>query len=396
MAQGREVALVVLACTLGALALRALGLVLDRRLTGLVRLPRRRVLVGASTGAVLAVVALALVVGAPQAVERQFERFVAQDQVETADLRERLTTPANNGRIDHWRTALIGFEVAPVRGTGAGTYALLWDQERQREYQVEDAHSLYLEMLAELGVVGLVLIVVVVGVVLIGLLLRVRGPSRGVAAGLLGAALTWVLHAGIDWDWEMPAVTVWFFAIGGLAVARRVTGGSDGDDARPARTSAQGPPRLVRLLAALGCLLLAVVPARIALSAGALEDSARAFARGDCATAVDRALDATGTLAVRPEPFAILSYCDVRLGAPALGVRAMEKAVARDPHNWEYAYGLALVRASAGLDPRAAARRALALNPREGMVREMLARFGETEDPREWRKRALAMRLPVD
>ncbi len=321
---------------------------------------------------------------------------MAQDQVETADLRERLTTPANNGRIDHWRTALIGFEVAPVRGTGAGTYALLWDQERQREYQVEDAHSLYLEMLAELGVVGLVLIVVVVGVVLIGLLLRVRGPSRGVAEGLLGAALTWVLHAGIDWDWEMPAVTVWFFAIGGLAVARRVTGGSDGDDARPARTSAQGPPRLVRLLAALGCLLLAVVPARIALSAGALEDSARAFARGDCATAVDRALDATGTLAVRPEPFAILSYCDVRLGAPALGVRAMEKAVARDPHNWEYAYGLALVRASAGLDPRAAARRALALNPREGMVREMLARFGETEDPREWRKRALAMRLPVD
>lgn len=179
-------------------------------------------------------------------------------------------------------------------------------------------------------------------------------------------------------------------------MARRVTGGSDGDDARPARTSAQGPPRLVRLLAALGCLLLAVVPARIALSAGALEDSARAFARGDCATAVDRALDATGTLAVRPEPFALLSYCDVRLGAPALGVRAMEKAVARDPHNWEYAYGLALVRASAGLDPRAAARRALALNPREGMVREMLARFGETEDPREWRKRALAMRLPVD
>jgi hypothetical protein len=200
---------------------------------------------------------------------------------------------------------------------GAGTYALLWDQERQREFQVEDAHTLYLEMLGELGVVGLLLILVVVGVVLIGLLLRVRGPSRGVAAGLLGAALTWVLHAGIDWDWEMPAVTVWFFAIGGLAVARRVTGGSDGDDARPARTSAQGPPRLVRLLAALGCLLLAVVPARIALSAGALEDSAQAFAQGDCATAVDRALDATGTLAVRPEPFAILSYCDVRLGAPA-------------------------------------------------------------------------------
>lgn len=193
-----------------------------------------------------------------------------------------------------------------------------------------------------------------------------------------------------------PSVTVWFFALGGLAAARPVAEGEEGDDARPARTSGQGPPRLVRLLAALGCLLLAVLPARIALSGGELEHSARAFARGDCTTAVDRALDATEVLAVRPEPFAILGYCDVRLGVPALGVRAMEKAVARDPDNWEYAYGLALVRASAGLDPRAAARRALQLNPREGMVREMFARFGESDDPREWRKRALEARLPTD
>jgi hypothetical protein len=396
IAQGREVALVVLACTLGALALRALGLMLDRRLTGVVRVPSRRVLVAGSTVAVLALAAGALALGAPQVIERQFERFATQDQVETTDLRERLTTPANNGRLEHWRTALAGFDRAPVRGTGAGTYALLWDQERQSEFQVEDAHSLYLEMLAELGVIGLMLVVVVVGIVLVGLLLRARGPSRAVAAGLLGAALTWALHAGIDWDWEMPAVTVWFFAIGGLALARPVARSDEGDDTGAKRTGGHGLRPLVRLLAALGCLLLAVVPARIALSGGALEDSARAFARGDCAAAVDRALGATEALAVRPEPFAILSYCDVRLGVPALAIRAMEKAVARDPRNWEYAYGLALVRASAGLDPRPAVRRALELNPLEGMVLEMLARFGETEDPQKWRRQALDAPLPVD
>ncbi len=395
IAQGRELAVLVLGCTLGALVVRALGLVLDRRLAGLVRKPSRRVLTAAATATVLAIVAVGLVAGAPQAVERQFDRFVTQDQVETADVRDRLTTPANNGRIDQWRSALVGFEREPLRGTGAGTYALLWDEERPREYQVEDAHSVYIEMLGELGAIGLGLLVVAVGVVLLGLLLRSRGAGRGVAAGLLGAAVAWVLHAGVDWDWEMPAITVWLFALGGLALAAPVAPGDNGDEQVPHRPAVRGLPPLVRIVAALALLLLAVVPARIVLSGGALSESAAAFARGDCGAAVDRALDASEALAVRPEPYAILGYCDVRLGLPELAVRAMENAVARDPANWEYAYGLALVRANAGLDPRPAASRALELNPLEGMVNQLVDGFEETEDPREWRRQALAARLPT-
>ncbi|MBA3852449.1 MAG: O-antigen ligase family protein [Chloroflexi bacterium] len=386
IAQGREVALVVLACTLGALALRALGLMLDRRLTGVVRVPSRRVLVAGSTVAVLALAAGALALGAPQMIERQFERFATQDQVETTDLRERLTTPANNGRLEHWRTALAGFDRAPVRGTGAGTYALLWDQERQSEFQVEDAHSLYLEMLAELGVIGLMLVVVVVGIVLVGLLLRARGPSRAVAAGLLGAALTWALHAGIDWDWEMPAVTAWFFGAGGLALA---------SGSRPGAPDGRRLPKLQRVGLALGCLLLAVVPARIAFSEARLDDGRQAFARGDCAGAVDSALGSIDALAVRADSYVILGYCDVRLGLPDLAVRAMDGAVARDPGNWETHYGRALVLGAAGRDPRPAARRALALNPLAPLAREAVDGFA-TDDPQTWRRRALEARLPVE
>jgi hypothetical protein len=150
------------------------------------------------------------------------------------------------------------------------------------------------------------------------------------------------------------------------------------------------------VLVALGCLLLAVVPARIFLSQGALEESAQAFARGDCRAAVDGALDATAALDSRPEPYAILGYCDVRLGVSRLGVQAMENAVARDPGNWEYHYGLALVRGAAGLDPRPAVRRALELNPRSGMVIRAVRRFTEAEGPREWRRVALQASLPVD
>lgn len=400
VAQGREVAAVVGACTVVALVVRLLLLALDRRLAT-VRIPRPRRAVAWGGGVALAVIVAfsTVLAGAPAAIDRQVDRFVAGDSVREADVRDRLVNLGNNGRLYQWRVALDGYEREPLHGTGAGTYALLWDRDRPAEYQVEDAHSLYLEMLAELGIVGLVLTALAVGLLLVGLLTRARGPDRAVGGALFGAALAWALHAGIDWDWEMPAVTIWLFAAGGLALAARVdlsageAAASGGAERRERRVGGRG---LGRVLVALGCLVLAVVPVRILLSQGALEESAQAFARGDCRTAVDRALDATAALDSRPEPYAILGYCDVRLGVPRLGVEAMDKAIARDPGNWEYHYGLALTRGAAGLDPRPAARRALQLNPRSGMVIRAVRRFAEAEGPRGWRRVALQASLPVD
>lgn len=394
MAQGRELAVVAGACVIAALALRALLLGLDRRLAR-VRVPRPRPAVAWGALAVaLGTVALAAVLaGAPAAIDRQVDSFVAGNRVGGAT-RERLTSVGNNGRLDHWRVALSAYDREPLHGTGAGTYALLWDRDRPAEYQVEDAHSLYLEMLAELGIVGLVLTAMAIGLLLIGLLARARGPDRAVGGALFGAALAWALHAGIDWDWEMPAVTIWLFAAGGLALAAAV--GPSGSAAADAAVARRGGRGVGRVLVALGLLALAIVPARIFLSQGALEESAQAFRRGDCPAAVDRALAAAEALGSRPEPYLIIGFCDVGLGLPGLGVQAMEKAIAREPRNWEYHYGLALVRGAAGLDPRPAARRALELNPRSGMVFTAVSRFAEVERPREWRRRALQSGLPVD
>jgi hypothetical protein len=99
-------------------------------------------------------------------------------------------------------------------------------------------------------------------------------------------------------------------------------------------------------------------------------------------------------LSVRPEPFEVLAYCDSRLGLHTLAERAMRSALERDPENWELYYGLALVRASAGRDPRPAARRALRLNPRGALAREASRRF-RGSDPGTWRKRASGARLPL-
>ena len=71
----------------------------------------------------------------------------------------------------------------------------------------------------------------------------------------------------------------------------------------------------------------------------------------------------------------------------------MGKAVRLDPDNWEYRYGLALVRAAAGMDPRPAARQAQRLNPKEELTGEGVERF-EAAPPREWRRLALEAPLP--
>ncbi|MBA3328574.1 MAG: O-antigen ligase family protein [Solirubrobacterales bacterium] len=384
--QGHTVALVVIACVVAAAIGRAVLLRLDARVAEW-RAPawlggRRRVVGVVVVVATVAVAAVAIA-GSSDALHRQYDRFVSGDAVSAGeDQRARLTNVGNNGRIEPWRVALDTFADHPVRGAGAGTFPLRWERERPVVFQVEDAHSLYMEVPAELGLVGLVLLILAIVVILGGFLVRARGPDRVVHGALFAAGTTWFLHAGIDWDWEMPVVTLWFFAAGGMVLAARPSGGR-----------ALAP--VGRILIALSVLLVAAIPAQILLTEGALDESREAFARGDCPAAIDRGLDAIGLLASRADPYVIVGYCDVRIGLARLGVRALEKAVERDPANWETHYGLALARGAAGLDPRGAAGRALRRNPRERLALDLVRRF-DTEDPRTWRRRALRARLPSD
>ena len=449
--QGHEVARVVALSVGAAVLARGVLLLLDRQMAR-IRLPAALrgagIRYAASAAALTALVVVVVTSGAPRAVERQYTRFVQGDAVQnTGDSRERLTNPGNNGRLTQWRVALEDYRANRIRGRGAGTYALSWTQNRRDIFQVEDAHSLYLEVLGELGAVGLALLVVVLLLVLGGLLRCARGPDRVVGAALFGAALAWALHAGIDWDWEMPAVTLWVFAAGGLALSAvpaaegekpdaAAVAAAEGEKPDAAAVAAAegenpdvtavaaagenpdvadvaaptpptpdeaaapeappnkpGPPRPVRVLAGLGCLILLLAPLSVLRSERPLRDAQRALARGDCGTAVDRSLDAKAALSIRPEPSFVLGVCDVRLGFSELAVRALADAVARDPDNWEYRYGTALVRGAAGLDPRPAARAAQRLNPGSILAAEAVRMFA-TSDPAKWRRRALRARLP--
>ncbi len=68
-------------------------------------------------------------------------------------------------RGDFWRSAVTGFLAHPVKGVGTGGFETEFRLHRTILYSVRDVHSLYLETLCELGIVGgLALLVLMVGV----------------------------------------------------------------------------------------------------------------------------------------------------------------------------------------------------------------------------------------
>jgi O-antigen ligase len=105
-------------------------------------------------------------------------------------------------RPHYWRVAWEDVETNPALGSGAGTFGSFWLEHRPVDEFVHDAHSLFLESLAELGPLGLALLVIGLGVPLLGLRRR-RDLFVAAAAGAYAAFL---LHAAVDWDWEFGAV----------------------------------------------------------------------------------------------------------------------------------------------------------------------------------------------
>jgi O-antigen ligase len=130
-----------------------------------------------------------------------------------------------SGRRTYWSVALRDAGRHPVIGSGAGSYRSVWVASNPEGPVVANAHSLYLETLAELGVVGLLALGVVVFVPLAAVMDTRDRSGVPVAAG---AYVLFLVHAGIDWDWQMPVVvTAGLGCAGALLVAHRTNAGVD-------------------------------------------------------------------------------------------------------------------------------------------------------------------------
>ena len=299
----------------------------------------------AGVAALLALVVATVAFDLPDRIADQRRAFVEGNAPPGgADLRTRLTEVGNNGRLAIWRVALRRGERQPVEGrrrrhVPARVGARAADAAGARR---STAHSLYYEVRAELGWIGIALLLVVFAVPLGVGIRRLWGPGRHVHAAFLAAAAALLIHAMVDWDWEMPALFVWFFGAAGALIAAPAA----------AAERAREPRRLTRLLAGLALLLVAVTPLTVAVSQARLNRSSNALRDGDCATATNSALGSLDALSSQAGAFEVLGWCDARAGQQKLAVAAMRNAQRRDPDNWHYAYGLAVTQALAGEDPR--------------------------------------------
>jgi hypothetical protein len=380
---GGRAAIVVALCAVAAgVAALVFERVLEPRLPRLAgrRIPHAR-LVGAGVLALLCVGAIAT--GAPAVIGDKAQQLTRSSHVEeTSNALDRLTQVADNGRIDSWKVSLDGFESAPLLGTGAGTFALEWNARRPSIQDINDGHSLFFETLGELGIVGLALIVAALGALLVG---AARAARRSpVAAAGFAVLLAWTVHAAIDWDWEVPALTIPALAFAAAAVARPRTAAATS----PATTPNPGRSRwaavvsgsaLMRAGAVVALVAVAAIGTGVARSQHALDQSLSAMHEGNC---VDASRSAQRSLSIngqRPEPHQVLAVCALRAADPSVALIEAQRARELDPANWRMAYDVAMVQAIAGQDPRAMLREARRLNPRSWLLIQTQERFGWTE-----------------
>lgn len=166
----------------------------------------------------LAVAAVVLVIAAGLATAASLEKGPQARSAGDPTSASRFGS-ADTTRYAFWGVALDAFGRDPIAGVGSGGFSVQWRRQPDRTEDAVDAHSLYIETLAELGIAGALLLVLFLGsIATAGARLYVRDPAA--AAGPAAALLVWVVHAGLDWDWEMPAVTGIALLLAAAIVAR--------------------------------------------------------------------------------------------------------------------------------------------------------------------------------
>jgi hypothetical protein len=130
----------------------------------------------------------------------------------------RLVTFQSN-RYAYWDVALRAFATEPLHGVGAGNWSVWWLRYRSVDEFATDAHSLPLQTLAELGLVGLALLATVVSAVALAAR-RAHRRDWALAAGPIAGLVCYAAHAPLDWDWQMPAVTLVAVALAGALLAQ--------------------------------------------------------------------------------------------------------------------------------------------------------------------------------
>jgi tetratricopeptide (TPR) repeat protein len=360
----------VCAVTAGALwaALTALTSHVERRAPWTPRL---------AAGAVAVAAVAALIVGAASAgtihrtVSDQYDVFVHLEGTGEPAESTRLISGAGH-RYDYWRIAWSAFRDNPVGGVGAGNYRDTYFAKRVTVEDVRQPHSLQFQALAELGILGAVLVVLVVASFGWGAWRSARAGrtdalARTLAIAGVGVGTTWLVHTSVDWLHLIPGVTA--IAIAAGAVLVRPIGSVQPEYARPAR-----PVRRIATVfaTALTLVLACVLLARQGLSENYLSE-AQAALPNDPATALTEADRALRIAPDKLDAYYVKAAALARFDRGTAAVATLREATRRVPDHyvtWALLGDLAM-RLGERREARRLYARALALNPRDPTLQEL-------------------------
>jgi hypothetical protein len=307
---------------------------------------------------VVAIVGLALVAIAVSHPVRKFDQFknnstaVGSHETETTN---HLLGSSGSGRWQFWGAAVSEFKAHPLNGGGAGSWEAWWLEHGSLPIQSEFAHSLYLEALGELGIVGLLLIAGAVVVAAVGAIRAALTLRSGEIAAAAACGIAFFGAAAYDWVWQLAGIAVVGVGMLGFALG-----------ALPAqRATAWGRFGVLRPVLAL-VAVAAIIPQYVVLAAGThLHNSQVAFNAGDGPKARSEALAAKAIEPWAASPYLQLGFVAEAEDQPTEAVHWGREAIRHSRRDWDVWANAAIFETRAG--NVAAAKRDLAearrLNP---------------------------------
>jgi tetratricopeptide (TPR) repeat protein len=335
-----------LAILSGAAAASGVAFLALRRRVAVPPAVRRAVVLGLGAGAVALALALVIAYGGPRTIVRNaWDEFRQPAPAITSEPSSRLFDLSSLARYQQWEIAGQMFQEHPWLGAGAGGYERYWDRHRPVELTVRDAHNLYLETLAELGPLGLAALLLSLGAPIVAAL---RSRATDLVPAALGAYVAYLAHAGIDWDWEMPAVTLAALTCAGAILL-------------PAgeRTSILSAP--ARLALGFAVIVLGAGAVVTVVGNGSRAASAAAIADSKWDQAEEEARKAARWAPWSSRPWQLLAQAKLAQGDRPQARKAFRRALAENASDWELWIGLAGV--SAGAERARALSEAARLNP---------------------------------
>lgn len=311
---------------------------------------RRSKLIAGAVTSVIAVIAVIAVASGPIAagVDAVTSGDTDYGEVEGS----RFTYGGGLGRADFWRVSLIQAGDDPLLGGGAGSFRARYLLEREATNEPRNAHSVWLEILGELGFVGLGLLVLSLVAAIAGALRARRlGPeSAALSTVALTVGAVWLAQASLDWSWFFGGLTAPAFALLGSATAAAALS----FDLVATRTR-------ISLTLAVVVLTLVALPTfaseRLALSA------ARGW-QGDLEGAYGALSTATDLNPFADVPLLIEAEIARQSGDLPRALAALDLAQEREPDDWRsYLIGARALRSTAPEDALAQVNLALRLNP---------------------------------